>query len=168
MVTQTRWVDRKWTFDFDAGLFPIIYGRMLGTVSRLQDVFRDTDETKVATAETGWSAKEHLGHLCDLEELWWNRWEDYRDGKSELTPADITNRRTTESNHNAKEISFLLALFFAERKRMLEAIYGCDEEMLLRISLHPRLQTKMRLVDFLFFVAEHDDHHIAAIIQLLR
>jgi hypothetical protein len=30
-----------------------------------------------------------------------------------------------------------------------------------RTLLRPRLKTPMRLVDHLFFVAEHDDHHLA-------
>jgi hypothetical protein len=32
---------------------------------------------------------------------------------------------------------------------------------------HPRLKTPMRLVDHLYFVAEHDDHHLARIRELL-
>jgi hypothetical protein len=33
--------------------------------------------------------------------------------------------------------------------------------------LHPRLKEPMRLVDHLFFVAEHDDHHLAWIWKLI-
>jgi uncharacterized damage-inducible protein DinB len=40
--------------------------------------------------------------------------------------------------------------------------------MLSRISVHPRLNQPMRLIDSLYFVAEHDDHHIAAMSNLLR
>jgi len=34
--------------------------------------------------------------------------------------------------------------------------------------LHPRLRTPMRLLDHLHFVAEHDDHHLAKIRELMR
>jgi hypothetical protein len=34
-------------------------------------------------------------------------------------------------------------------------------------SLHPRLQQPMRLIDHALFVAEHDDHHLARITELL-
>jgi hypothetical protein len=34
--------------------------------------------------------------------------------------------------------------------------------------VHPRLGTPMRLVDMMFFVAEHDDHHLATITELAR
>lgn len=168
MVTQTKWVDRNWAFNFDAGLFPIVYSRLQGTIPRLEQLFQKAEEEKAKRSLEGWSAKEHLGHLADLEELWWNRWQDYRDGKEILTPADITNRRTTEANHNAKPIADLLSSFIKQRQKILEAMDNCDEEMLLRTSLHPRLKTPMRLVDYLYFVAEHDDHHIAIIMQLLR
>jgi hypothetical protein len=34
--------------------------------------------------------------------------------------------------------------------------------------VHPRLQQPMRVVDMAFFVAEHDDHHLARMTQLAR
>jgi hypothetical protein len=37
-----------------------------------------------------------------------------------------------------------------------------------RTMLHPRLKQPMRLVDHLYFVAEHDDHHLAHIWALTR
>lgn len=168
MINQALWLNRRWTFNFNTDMFPIIYSRLEGSIPRLQSLFVDADETKAGIAIKGWSAKEHLGHLYDLEELWWNRWEDYKNKKEELTAADITNRRTTEANHNLKNIHELIAAFTRERQKILDAIYSCDQEMLSRTSLHPRLKTPMRLVDYLYFVAEHDDHHIAAIMLLLR
>jgi uncharacterized damage-inducible protein DinB len=168
MVAQTLWLDRKWTFNFDTGMFPIIYQRLQGAIPRLKQLFVDVDESKADVKKNGWSAKEHAGHLCDLEELWWNRWEDFKNNKELLTAADITNRRTTEANHNQRTTGELVSSFIREREKILNAIYDCDEEMLNRTSLHPRLKTPMRLVDYLYFVAEHDDHHLAAIMLLLH
>lgn len=168
MVSQTSWLNRRWTFNIDAGMFPIIFQRLQGAEPRLHQLFEGVSEARAGTTKNGWSAKEHAGHLYDLEELWWNRWEDYKNHKDILTPADITNRRTTEANHNSKTVSHLVSSFVKERKKILEAIYDCDEEMLNRTSLHPRLKTPMRFVDYLYFVAEHDDHHLAAIMLLLR
>jgi hypothetical protein len=39
---------------------------------------------------------------------------------------------------------------------------------LARVLPHPRLKTQMRLVDHLYFVAEHDDHHLAHIWKLIN
>jgi hypothetical protein len=33
--------------------------------------------------------------------------------------------------------------------------------------LHPRLKQPMRLVDHLYFVVEHDDHHVARIWEMI-
>ena len=37
-----------------------------------------------------------------------------------------------------------------------------------RGASHPRLATPMRLLDIAFFVAAHDDHHLARITEILR
>jgi hypothetical protein len=34
--------------------------------------------------------------------------------------------------------------------------------------LHPRLKQPMRLVDHLYFVAEHDDYHLARIWEMIE
>lgn len=168
MTIQTPWLERKWQFGLDPGMFPIIYSRLDGAVPRLQSLFANVAEADAEQKQQHWSAKEHLGHLYDLEELWWNRWEDYNKRAETMTPADITNRRTTEANHNSKKIIELLSSFKSERQKILNAIYASDEQLLMRTSLHPRLKTPMTLVDYLYFVAEHDDHHIAAIMLLLK
>jgi hypothetical protein len=61
-----------------------------------------------------------------------------------------------------------MQVFVRERQRLLETIYAFDSNTLGLLSVHPRLQQPMRLVDSLYFVAEHDDHHIARISGLLR
>ena len=36
------------------------------------------------------------------------------------------------------------------------------------VAFHPRLQKPMRLLDWLYFVAEHDDHHLAQARRAIR
>jgi uncharacterized damage-inducible protein DinB len=85
-----------------------------------------------------------------------------------LTPADINNPGTKEARHNEKTLEQLLSQFTIERQEMLESVYNADTALLSRISVHPRLNIPMRFIDALYFVAEHDDHHISAISTLLR
>jgi hypothetical protein len=40
--------------------------------------------------------------------------------------------------------------------------------LLTRTITHPRLKAPMRLIDHLYFVAEHDDHHLAHVWGLVR
>jgi hypothetical protein len=51
---------------------------------------------------------------------------------------------------------------------LVTQLEGADQADWVRSALHPRLKTPMRLLDLAFFVAEHDDHHLATISELLR
>jgi uncharacterized damage-inducible protein DinB len=114
-----------------------------------------------------WSAQEHAGHLLDLEELWMARVEDFVSGGAELTAADLKNRKTHEANHNARPVGEILAEFRAARLRLVDRLQEFELENFARSMLHPRLKQPMRLVDHLYFVAEHDDHHLARIWELI-
>jgi len=43
-----------------------------------------------------------------------------------------------------------------------------EPESFARVAIHPRLNIPMRLVDMLYFQAEHDDYHLARISELVR
>lgn len=168
MTPITPWVERTFNFNFPVGLFPVIFSRLEGSLFRLFSILANADDKQCSESAYGWSVKQHLGHLTDLEELWWKRLDDFTQNKQVLTAADMTNRKTSDAPHNQTPLQTLLADFTRERQRMLETIYGYDEELLLRTALHPRLNVPMRLIDALYFVAEHDDHHIAIISARLR
>lgn len=168
MIRQTPWFERQFNFDFPVTNFPVIFSRLEGTLFRLQAILLNADDDYCSYHTDGWSVKEHVGHLYDLEELWWKRLQDFLDRKAILSPADLTNTRTKEARHNEKTLDQLMQQFAVERQRILETVYAFDRGTLGLQSVHPRLQQPMRLIDSLYFVAEHDDHHIAAISALLR
>lgn len=114
-----------------------------------------------------WSIQENIGHLLDLEPLWLERAEQLFRGAAEMAPADLTNRRTHEADHNARQLADLLGAFRVARAELVRLLSQADEATIVRSALHPRLRTPMRLIDLAFFVAEHDDHHLAAITELL-
>src|SRR5215216_6124827 len=110
---RVRWTDRRFNFDFPAGIYPEMIERMRGTPARLEDLFAGlSSETLTAQVDGRWSMQENAGHLLDLESF--------------------------------------------------------DPELFQRSALHPRLNVPMRLVDMLFFQAEHDDYHLATISELKR
>lgn len=168
MIRQTPWFERRFSFSLPVTDFPVVFSRLEGTLFRLQAVLVNADDDFCSYSTQGWSVKEHLGHLYDLEELWWSRLQDFLDGKAVLSPADLANTKTKEAGHNENSLENLMQRFTAERQRMLEAVYDLDRATLALTSVHPRLQQPMRLIDSLYFVAEHDDHHISAISTLLR
>ena len=169
MSQVVAWFDRKFDFGLPLEHFPNVCIRLRGAPARLEDMLRGA-QRHVLIKKPGekWSAQEHAGHLLDLETLWRSRIEDLTGDGDRLPAADLTNRGTTEANHNAKDLSEILRGFRAERLRMLDQIDSFPPEMFGRSKLHPRLQQPMRLLDHLFFVAEHDDHHLARIWDMIQ
>jgi uncharacterized damage-inducible protein DinB len=168
MIIQTPWFERKFDFNFPAGLFPVIVERLRGTPLQLKAMVENIPDEKLSEKKDGkWSVKEIAGHLYDLEELWTNRVNDFLEHKEMLSAADLNNTKTHDANHNSKTISELLDRFSSARNDLTRKIENFDEATVLIASVHPRLKQKMRLIDSLFFIAEHDDHELTKIRQLL-
>jgi uncharacterized damage-inducible protein DinB len=109
-----------------------------------------------------WSAKEHIGHLDDLSAVDEKRLRDYLSNASSLSPADITNPITEAANHNAKSWIEIIARLKQNRSHFTRQLTQLTPGDLHRTARHLRLQQQMRLLDWLWFIAEHDDHHLAA------
>ena len=165
-MTQ-RWFDRRFELGLSASGFGPILGRLRSTPGRLEGAVHGYGrEALTRRSEGQWSAQENVGHLLDLEPLWEQRLDDFDAGATVLHPADLENRKTHEANHNAREIHDLLREFRTVRMRIVRRLEAMNDEQLARVSLHPRLQQPMSVVDLAFFVAEHDDHHLRTIERL--
>ena len=161
------WFERKFESSFPVELLPNLCARLRGTPARLEEVLRGRSHTiLIGKAQNKWSAQENAGHLLDLEPLWLARVGDYAAASDQLTVADLKNRKTDEANHNARPLEQILSEFRAARERLLKRVDELDASLFARTIPHPRLQTPMRLMDHLYFVAEHDDHHLARIWEL--
>jgi uncharacterized damage-inducible protein DinB len=163
------WFDRKFQFSFPVELYPNLCARLRGTPARIEDSLRGQSHASlVRKPQQKWSAQEHTGHLLDLEPLWLARVEDFVKGSDQLSVTDLQNRKTDEANHNARPLEQILAEFRASRQKLLARVNELDASLFSRAIPHPRLKTPMRLVDHLYFVAEHDDHHLARIWEMLQ
>ena len=169
MSEVSAWFERRFDVSFPVELYPNICARLRGTPARLEEVL-STPSHEVLTWRAGekWSAQEHAGHLVDLEPLWLARVEDYVLGSEQLTPTDLNNLKTHQAHYNAHHRQKILADFRAARERLLDRADELDGSHFARSIPHPRLKTPMRLVDHLYFVAEHDDHHLARIWELIH
>jgi uncharacterized damage-inducible protein DinB len=171
MSAVPLWFDRKFEFTFPVGQYPNVCVRLRGAPARLEEMLRGGAHAVLVRKpqEQGkekWSAQEHAGHLLDLEALWIKRVEDFLSGGSELSVADLTNRGTTEANYNARPLEEILSQFRKARWQLVDRAQQIGPDQVRRSLFHPRLKQPMRLVDHLFFVAEHDDHHLAKIWEL--
>ena len=169
MVDRMEWFKRQFTFELPLWMYPNVVERVRGTPARLEDLTRTLPPEILTRRDNDkWSIQEQAGHLLDLEPLGMNRLDDYEAGLDELHAADMTNRKTHEANHNANTIENILADFRAERMAFVRRLDSYDEAFVQKTALHPRLQMKIRVIDLAFFIAEHDDHHLARISELKR
>lgn len=163
-----KWFERKFDFTFPAEQLPNLIVRLQGTPARLEEMLRGVSPAVLQEKPEGkWSAQEHAGHLLDLESLWQARVDDFQADRETLTIADLTNRKTNEAGHNARPLVELLADFRAARRHLLNRVENLPPAAFSRTIPHPRLRQPMRLVDHLYFVAEHDDHHLARIREMI-
>ena len=161
------WFERRFELGLPVDALPDLLQRLRGTPLRLQE--RTSGLTGSVLTERvggGWSIQEHAGHLGDLEQLWLGRLDDFAQRAPSLRPADLQNRATWDADHNARRIEQVLDGFGTLRGRLLSRVAALTEDELAATAAHPRLGQPMTVVDLCFFVAEHDDHHLAAITAL--
>jgi uncharacterized damage-inducible protein DinB len=166
---QEKWFERTFDFTLPPNRFPGLVERLRGTPARLEERTRPLSRDVLVRRTNGqWSIQENVGHLLDLEPLWYRRVEQLFAGEQELAVADLTNRRTHEADHNRRDLADLLGEFRAARSGLVMRLSGADDAQLTHSALHPRLRTPMRLIDLALFVAEHDDHHLVTITEGLK
>lgn len=163
------WFERRFELGIPAAALPDIVERLRGTPARLAErVMSCEPARRTRRVNEGWSVLEHAGHLADLESLWEGRLDDFRNGAATLRPADLENRATWNATHNQRPAVEVLTEFRLRRERLVARVEALGDEEITRAAQHPRLDQPMTVVDLLFFVAEHDDHHLAAISALSR
>lgn len=141
--------------------------RLRGTPPRLEDHFKNISSEVLTTRhDNRWSMQENAGHLIDLESLVQRRIEEFVAGVSVLHAADMSNRKTYDANYNDGRIAEILRDFRELRTATIKRLDELEDDLFARSAIHPRLNVPMRLVDLLFFTAEHDDYHLTRIAEL--
>ena len=168
-MQQPLWFDRKFDFSFTENIFPSILERLIGTPARLDEKTKTIPNELLAfRISKSWSIKENIGHLIDLESLWMGRLEDILSKQIYLRATDLNNTKTDKANHNARDLDDLLADFRKVRAAAVTELQRLAEDQIYLTALHPRLKTPMRTMDLFLFVAEHDDHHLVKINDILK
>jgi len=166
---QTKWFERKFDFNSEQNIFPSIIERLRGTPARLEEKTKSVSEVNSNAKINGrWSIKENIGHLLDLEPLWVGRLEDILNKELYLRTADLTNTKTNQANHNSEYKNDLVKEFRITRANTINRLELLSEENIFLSALHPRLKTPMRMMDLFLFVADHDDHHLVTIHQIMQ
>jgi hypothetical protein len=164
-----KWVDRSFSFNYPVERYPEMIERVRGAPARLDEYFNSASAAGLTVRDDGrWSIQENAGHLLDLDELTIQRIDQYVAGEPMLHPADITNKKTSEANYNSVPAATIRQSFRQRRMEIVNTLERLDAEMFARSAVHPRLNIPMRLVDFVFFEAEHDDYHFTRMNELLK
>lgn len=163
-MQPTPWFERKFESITNNGRLPTIIERLADTPIRLeQKVLQFADEFLIQQEADDWSIQEHAGHLLNLEWLWYARITDIISGQAYLTEADLTNMATYDAKYNDQNIEAILDAFLEVRNQLITLLRSVKTTDLDKQALHPRLNTPMKIIDLAYFIAEHDDHHLAMI-----
>lgn len=167
-MIQMPWTERRFNFDFPLGVFPGIVERLRGTPARIAELVKGVPHNMLIRRVDGrWSANEHIGHLIDLDVLDHTRLDEFLGRATTLSAADMTNRRTHEAGYNDVAAATILEYLRSRRADLVARLEALTDEQVALTAVHPRLGVSLRVVDWAYFVAEHDDHHLARIRELI-
>lgn len=168
-MQPTPWLNRTFAFGLPQDSFGALYGRLREAPVRFTQTLKDATEESCALRPDGkWSVKENIGHLLVLETLWQQRFGEIAAGRPEMIPADLSNTATHEGGFNKHQLAFLTDAFTRTREQSLGILRSIQPAAMANKSVHPRLQQEMSITDMMYFVAEHDDHHLTTISNILK
>ena len=110
-----------------------------------------------------WSVKQNIGHLAEVDEIALKRIDEMLSGKPVLSPAVFEPKQ----DYNKMQVDDVINFFKKSREANLKVYNSLSDTDLAKTSLHPRLKIMMNPVDLAMFDAEHDDHHLVTINQIL-
>jgi uncharacterized damage-inducible protein DinB len=168
MIERSRWLERDFAFGLPVSRLPDVLERLRGTPARLEDRLDGQPPVRLSVRHGGsWSIQENAGHLLLVEELWAGRLDDFLGGAEALRPAAYDASRVEAARFNERPLGDLLAAFRAARLGYVGRLEDLGPSDAGRTAFHPRLERNVNVLDMMFFAAEHDDHHLARITQIL-
>jgi hypothetical protein len=164
-MEKIEWFQRQFVTGHPAGMLPFFLDRLAGTLVRLREKTKNISDSILSERPEGkWSVKENIGHLADLEVIAIRRIDEINKGISPMMSAVIP----PQQDYNAQPLPHILDYFTKNRNEAIKILNGLDGNALKKSSLHPRLKIQMTPVDLAMFHAEHDDHHLVRINEILK
>ncbi|MFD0999914.1 DinB family protein [Ohtaekwangia kribbensis] len=163
-MKKLAWFERQFTFGLPPGMLPFYLERLSGTAVRIAGKVKDISEDILSEKlNDKWSIKQNIGHLAEVDEIALQRIDQMLQGVPVMLPAVFEPK-----DYNPLPVREVLQYFEENRKKNLAKYESLQDEDLIKSSLHPRLQVQMTPVDLAFFDAEHDDHHLVMIHEILE
>ena len=163
-MKRIEWFERKFTFGLPAGMLPFYVERLQGTAGRIEWKVQGVDEEKLSfKLDNKWSIKQNIGHLAEVDEIANKRIGEMVRGISPMSPAVFEPR----GDYNEQSLQDVLGFLQRNRDQNIKLYNALTDADLGKSSLHPRLKVQMTPVDLAWFDAEHDDHHLVRITEIL-
>lgn len=163
-MKEVPWFERELKFGKPIELLPYFLERLEGTIYRVEQKVKNIDDSFLSKRFDGkWSIKENIGHLAEVDEIGNKRLDEMVKGVPLLSPAVFEPQ-----DYNPWSIEKVVAFFKTTRLSNLKKYERISASDLRKSSLHPRLKIQMTPVDLAWFDAEHDDHHLVKIANILK
>jgi hypothetical protein len=163
-MSTMPWFERNLKFGYPIEILPFYIERLSGTMVRLESKVKGvSDEVLSKRINDKWSIKQNIGHLAEVDSIANKRIDEMTTDIEVMSPAVFE-----PMDYNPWPIEKVLDLFRSNRNLNLRKYQSLTESNLRKSSLHPRLKLQMTPVDLAWFDAEHDDHHLVKINEILK
>jgi hypothetical protein len=163
-MEKLQWFERVFLFGLPPGMLPFYIERLEGTLTRIERKVSGISEDNLSKRLDGkWSIKENIGHLAEVDEVALQRIDQMIEGVSPMLPAVFEPK-----SYDQWTIKQVLDYFGQTRRKNVARYKALQPDQLHKFSLHPRLKTMMSPVDLAWFDAEHDDHHLVTINEIIN
>ncbi len=157
------WFERNLKFGYPKEMLPFFLERLEGTIIRIEQKVKGVDEKILSERLNGkWCIKENIGHLAEVDEVANKRLDEIVNGAAVMSPAVFEPQ-----DYSTWPIAKVIELFKKNRLSNIKKYNAIKEGDLLKSSEHPRLKVMMTPVDLAWFDAEHDDHHLVKINEII-
>lgn len=164
-MKKLQWFERQFQFGVPVGMLPFYLTRLEGTIVRLENIVHGIHNDVLSQKLDGkWSAKENIGHLAEVDEIALKRIDEMIAGISPMSPAVFEPR----GDYNRQPVAEVIQYLRSNRLKNIARYEALHDNDLIKASLHPRLKVMMTPVDLAYFDAEHDDHHLVRIQEIIQ
>jgi hypothetical protein len=164
-MEKTLWTQRHFNFDLPLGMFPFYLERLEGSIVRLENKIKNlSDRILSERLNDKWSIKENIAHLAEVEEVCLKRIHELTHGISPISTAVFELRQ----DYNLQPAKTILNYFEENRVTAIDRFKKLTDMELQKSGMHPRLKIPITPLGLSFFHAEHDDHHIVRISEIIK
>ena len=163
-MKKLEWVEREFKFGLPVGMLPFFVERLKGTITRIESKVIGVSEEILSHKPDGkWSVKQNIGHLAEVDEIANKRIDEMIAGIPLMSPAVFEPQK----DYNQQSVHEVVAHFLRNRTKNIARYNELTQNDLKKSSLHPRLKVMMTPVDLAWFDAEHDDHHLVRMNEII-